>query len=640
MNFREKHREPKEQRAAPLHLNAITNFLLRYRMAMLLLGHTIIFIAAYTVAMSLRFDFSIPPEYLKTFWKSLPFLLITKLTVFTLLRSYNGWWRYVTFNDLVDIGRATIASSVCFALVDYFVLPYQVPRAVILIDLVATGLLLSLVRSSWRLLREGMWPRIKLPDGYTGALMISNHHETMMLAHQINSFHAHRHRVVGLLSEGHSSIGESRAGIPIVGHTEDAINAAARCGASEIWVVAGSISGERLRQLKDLIESSSLDIKIIPPVLGETTKNGQIPIREIDIRDLLQREPVELDMESIRNEITGRPVLVTGAGGSIGSEICRQLLQFQPSDMILVDHRENSVFLIHNELDKSRPMATRLQPCVGDILDHERMVALFNKYRPELVYHAAAHKHVGLMELNTSEAVKNNILGTKTVADLSRQFNVRKFVHISTDKAVNPTSVMGATKQIAERYVHALAQDSNTAFVVVRFGNVLGSNGSVVPIFTNQIAQGGPITITDRRMTRFFMTIPEASQLVLQAASMGRGGEVFVLKMGEQVSILQLAKEMIRLAGLPTGAIEIQLVGMRPGEKLFEELYFDSEERLDTDHPKIQAAYHRPCNLYEIQSIIDSLHNISNLSNAEIRDKLATAVPEFTWNPGTGPVLS
>ena len=702
-------------------------------------------------------------------------------------------------------------------------------------DTVCAGILVGLSRSSWRLTREGFWPGVRLPRDCRGALMITNDHDTSMLAHQINSSST-KYRIVGLLTDDQKVIGSTRAGIPVAGRPEEASLLAPRYSATEVWAVAGGIHGSRLRKLKDQLEPTELKIKIIPPVLSSTNDNGQIPIRDIDIRDLLQREPVVLDTEALSQQLRGRRVMVTGAGGSIGSEICRQIMRFEPSDLVLLDHRENSVFLIHQELESrilktktssavttaeshppwggsrgtsgegteagvvnhsdaqedlplSSPEA-RLSPgrvaspasdadsetgtgssncaapagrgetgtgsncvqhpqgpqaivpvplsppqlhrCVGDILDEPRMRALFEQYRPEFVYHAAAHKHVGLMECNAGQAIKNNIFGTKVVADLANEYGAEKFVLISTDKAVNPTSVMGATKQIAERYINALAQsqpkpgetgtgsscaprelakhpqgreaivpvpispsDSETGtgssncvapavpsgvnvpvpispspeanvpvgrrtvplsppnppwggsrgtsgegqqiptqFIVVRFGNVLGSNGSVVPIFKKQIAEGGPITVTDERMTRFFMTIPEASQLVLQAAAMGRGGEIFVLEMGDQVKIIELARELIRLAGLPQQAIDIQVVGMRPGEKLYEELYFDEEEMLETEHPKIHAAYHRNYSVDDVQATIESLQPFVSRPNVDVRAKLKKIVPEFNWNPG------
>lgn len=296
---------------------------------------------------------------------------------------------------------------------------------------------------------------------------------------------------------------------------------------------------------------------------------------------------------------------------------------------MLVDNGENAVFLINNELMREAP-ESNLRPYVADVLDQERMRQIFEAEQPDLVLHAAAHKHVGLMESNIGQCVRNNVFGTKTVADLAREFETDKFVLISTDKAVNPTSVMGASKQIAERYIHSLAQESKGAFIVVRFGNVLGSNGSVVPLFKKQIQRGGPITVTDERMTRFFMTIPEASQLVLQAAAMGRGGEIFVLEMGEQIKIADLAKDLIRLSGLPSNAIDIEYVGIRPGEKLFEELYFDEEESLETSHPKVRAAYHRSYSVAEVLASIEQLGQLLHCPDSQVRRKLKEIVPEYT----------
>jgi FlaA1/EpsC-like NDP-sugar epimerase len=298
---------------------------------------------------------------------------------------------------------------------------------------------------------------------------------------------------------------------------------------------------------------------------------------------------------------------------------------------MLLDHRENSVFLIHNELSAMDVYTTELHPAVGDILDTERMHVLFDSFRPEIVYHAAAHKHVGLMELQPGEAVKTNIQGTRQIADLANEYGAEKFVMISTDKAVCPTSVMGCTKQIAERYVLALGSQSRTRYVVVRFGNVLGSNGSVVPLFKEQIARGGPVTITDPRMTRFFMTIPEASQLVLQAGCLGEGGEIFVLDMGEQVKILDLAKKMIQLAGLPETAIEIQVVGARPGEKLYEELYLNAETSRPTAHQKIFSANHVAYQYEDVVQCIDRLLDHSRRTPEQLKDLFSEYIPEYQW---------
>jgi len=346
-------------------------------------------------------------------------------------------------------------------------------------------------------------------------------------------------------------------------------------------------------------------------------------------------------MESIRGLVSGASVMVTGAGGSIGSEICRQLVQFQPRVLVLLDRAENGLFFLEREL-RETPMCPRIVVCIADINDEPRMRRLFETHRPQLVFHAAAHKHVPMMEANVSEAVKNNVLGTNMVVNLAHEFRVQRFIFISTDKAVNPTSVMGATKQIAERYVHAMSQESDTAFIVVRFGNVLGSAGSVIPIFKEQIRRGGPITITDARMTRFFMTIPEASQLVLQAAAMGKGHEIFVLDMGEPVKIVDLARDLIRLSGLPEDSIEITFTGLRPGEKLFEELYLDAEETLPTGHPKIRAACPRPWTVEDVQRGVTGLAEcISQFAtDDEMRNEIRSIVIEYTWNPTNGAVAS
>ena len=606
--------------------------LIANRVPILFIAHLVIFAIAYRIAFALRFDFQMPAEFQQKFWSSLPLLLLIKLSVFLALKSFHGWWRYVTFGDMVSIARASFLAFLIVAVVDHFVLPFQIPRAVLILDFMVATALLAATRSSWRLVREGIWPGVRINKGCKPALIISNSHETVVLAHQINSRLNSAYRIVGILSDDERKIGSSRAGIPIIGVPGEAGRLAPRFDTNEVWIVAGEVPGKRLRELKDQYDADDVSIKVIPPTLDSDQANGQIPVRDIDINDLLRREPVELDFENIAGELCGRRVLVTGAGGSIGSEICRQICRFKPSELILVDHRENSVFLINNELSQlCSADVTTLHPAVGDILDEPRMRALFEEHRPEFVYHAAAHKHVGLMEINPGEAIKNNVFGTKCIAELSHEYSARKFVLISTDKAVNPTSVMGCTKQIAERVVHSMAQTSDTAFVVVRFGNVLGSNGSVVPIFKEQIARGGPITITDERMTRFFMSIPEASQLVLQAANMGKGGEIFVLEMGDQLPIIELAREMINLAGLPPDSIEIEVIGSRPGEKLYEELYFDDEETIETAHPKIHAAFHRTYDANEISATFERLKQAVTNSADRIRSELNRIVPEYSY---------
>jgi FlaA1/EpsC-like NDP-sugar epimerase len=304
------------------------------------------------------------------------------------------------------------------------------------------------------------------------------------------------------------------------------------------------------------------------------------------------------------------------------------VLKYHPSRLLLLERTENSLFIVEQEFRTLR-LESEIVPCVGDICDRHRMEWLFEQYHPEIVFHAAAHKHVPMMEFNPGEAIKNNVIGTRLLAELADEYGVHEFVMISTDKAVNPTSIMGVSKQLAERFVHAFSEEATTKFVVVRFGNVLASNGSVVPVFQEQIRRGGPITVTHQDIERFFMTIPEASQLVLQAAAMGKGGEIFVLDMGSPVRIVDLARDLIRLSGLKPDDIEITFTGLRPGEKLYEELYFEDEEMLATPHSKVFVAYHRPCTLAEVRRSIDELANFTNAAPDVIRRKIKAIVPEY-----------
>jgi FlaA1/EpsC-like NDP-sugar epimerase len=359
-------------------------------------------------------------------------------------------------------------------------------------------------------------------------------------------------------------------------------------------------------------------------------------IRDVDINDLLGREAIQLDTDLIETFIRGKTILVTGAGGSIGSEMCRQICHFGPKLLLLVEQAENPLFYIERELREKFPDIT-MTAVVCDITDQSRVEGIFEKYRPEIIIHAAAHKHVPLMEGNPGEAIKNNVVGSRTVADAADKFGAGSFVMISTDKAVNPTSIMGSSKRVAELYVQDLNRTSKTHFVTVRFGNVLGSDGSVVPIFKKQIAQGGPLTVTHPEMKRYFMTIPEASQLVLQAASMGKGGEIFVLDMGEPVKIVDLATELITLSGFRPGEdIEITFTGLRPGEKLFEELSIKGEDMQETRHPKIGIWKNIPMDRDRLRAKIAELVALAKIGeHAVIAAKIKELVPEYIGGNGS-----
>jgi FlaA1/EpsC-like NDP-sugar epimerase len=601
------------------------------RIWLLAAAHAVIFAAAYYTAFLLRFDFVIPEKYAADLSATLVSVVGAQLLIFALLGQFHGWWRYVTFSDLTAVVRATLLSLIALAVLkSLFYLP--IPRTVVLIDGILVIGMLGSVRASWRMFGEVFHPMLNAKD-CRWALLVGTDLSNGILAHQIQSHFRLPYRVRGLLSIDDFVAATHIGQIPILGAVENVAQIAGTYRVTDVLVVAGTLPGPRLRKLMEACGSEKLNLKIIRPLEDRLSGDDHVPVRNIEINDLLGRDPVTLDTENIDKLLEGRRVMVTGAGGSIGSEICRQIMAFRPDSLILVGRGENRIFAIERELRDLRADTT-LYACIGDVTNRERMDQLFKTHRPEIVFHAAAHKHVPLMEANVGEAIRNNVFGTKCVADLADRYGSISFVLISTDKAVHPSSVMGATKQIAERYVHTLSQESATRFTVVRFGNVLGSAGSVVPIFQQQIRAGGPITITDPRMTRFFMTIPEASQLVLQAATMGAGGEIFVLEMGEPVKIVDLARDLIRLSGLPEYAIEINFTGVRPGEKLYEELYFDDEETLPTSHPKVRAAYHRPYSLAEVRRAVAQLERMLGDPEELLRRKLREIVPEFNSPSG------
>jgi FlaA1/EpsC-like NDP-sugar epimerase len=400
-------------------------------------------------------------------------------------------------------------------------------------------------------------------------------------------------------------------GVPVLGGLADIALLAATHRVQELLVSTDSISSKQLRSLVADSRQLGFRVKIIPSYEQLLDQRVEIQPRSVAIEDLLRREPVRLDMNNIHDWIDGRIVMVTGSAGSIGSEICRQLLQFRPEQIVLVDRSESGQFFLERELQALAP-DQKLEVCMADITDRGRIETLMRRYRPEIIFHAAAYKHVPLMETNPGEAVKNTVQATRNLAELAERYGVGSFVMISTDKAVNPSSVMGACKRLAELYVQALADGgARCKFVTVRFGNVLDSAGSVVPIFRSQIAAGGPVTVTHPDMTRYFMTIPEASQLVIQAGAMGTGGEIFVLDMGEAVRIVDLAADMIRLSGLRVDEdIEIEFTGLRPGEKLVEELFDHQEQHACTRHEKIMVAVG---GRYEMQRVQWAIAHLSGI---------------------------
>lgn len=399
--------------------------------------------------------------------------------------------------------------------------------------------------------------------------------------------------------------------ITVQGKTKDIEKLVEKKKITDIIIAIPSLGRTGIRSIYEICAKTGAKVKIMPKI--EDVMTGKVSVndmRDVNIEDLLGREEVQLDLKAIADKITNKTILVTGAGGSIGSEICRQVLEFRPKQLILLGHGESSIYNIDMELRQKKTKNTELIPIIADVQDRNRIFNIVATYKPDVVYHAAAHKHVPLMEANPFEAVKNNIFGTKNVAEAADMFNVTHFVLVSTDKAVNPPNIMGATKRFAEMIVQNLAKTSKTKFAAVRFGNVLGSRGSVVPLFKRQIAKGGPVTVTDPKMTRYFMTIPEASKLVIQAGTLAAGGEIFVLDMGEPVKIVDLAKNLIKLSGYTEDEIQIKFTGVRPGEKLYEELLNENERQSEYIFPKIYIGKATPISQMEMDYIINELPNM------------------------------
>ncbi len=597
-------------------------FLLSNRIWILGIVHLVLFSAIYTFAFALRFDLKIPDTYRVRFFVTLPVIVGIKIIIFGIGGQLHGWWRMVSFRDLIGIARACLICFLVLLAADYFSHNVRIPRSVLISDMLLSLLVIGGLRSSWRVFDEVLRP-VWRPDQYQATALVGIDTETIFLAGQIQSHGRLPLRVVGLISVNPISKkqkNQTAGGFQVLGALDHLEQIATYHNLSKVLVHTELLPGKVMRELMDQCKKTDIELQIVPKFEQRMDGTKTIPTRSINIEDLLRREPAELDLGDIRDLITGKTVLVTGAGGSIGSEICRQVHRFNPERLVLLGRGENRIFHIDNELNRLGRQTIQ-ETVIADIRDRERIDEVFDRYKPAVVFHAAAHKHVPLMEKNVREAVINNVLGTKSVVDAADRHGCSKFVLISSDKSVRPSSVMGATKRVAEMYVSAISCRSKTQFMSVRFGNVLGSAGSVVPLFKQQIERGGPITVTDERMTRFFMTIPEASQLVIQAASMGTGGDLFVLDMGSPVKIVDLARDLIRLSGLPENAIDIVFSGTRPGEKLYEELADDEGDIHATKHPKILSVERLPCDETAVENLIAFLTS-PEADVEEIRSRL------------------
>ncbi|MGD9633455.1 MAG: polysaccharide biosynthesis protein [Pirellulales bacterium] len=596
-----------------------------------------LFAATYCGAYLLRFAGEEDTRYWPVLMSTLGIAVALKWILFAWYRVYEGWTRYVTFHDLLLLGKAITASTVALTLFDAFALPMlQIPRSMLLIDWGLTLVVIGAARALPRILRDdGIWflgSQRGVPSLIVGA---NDSGEALLRTIRTNA--ALNYRVVGFVDDSPGVQGLQIGGVPVVGTCEDLPSLVERLGVEEVLLTAGELPGTQVRRLIETARTANFRVKVLPSFEQLLAERVAVHPRPVAIEDLLCRPAVELDLESLRDWLTGQVVMVTGSAGSIGSEICRQLVRLEPKQLIAVDRAESPQFFLEQELQRlaHESRDTEIVARLADITDAARLDALLAETRPDVIFHAAAYKHVPLMESHCGEAIKNIVVATRNLVDLAEDHQVSALVMISTDKAVNPTSVMGCCKRLAEQYVQARSAASRCRFVTVRFGNVLDSAGSVVPIFREQIARGGPVTVTHPGVIRYFMMIPEAAQLVLQAGAMGKGGEIFVLDMGEPVRILDLAHDMIRLSGLRVGEdIEIEITGLRPGEKLYEELYDDTvENRQATSHPKIMVAASARRHILEVTHDIQRLSEITHAPNNFIRQALFEIVPTGAEQP-------
>ena len=585
---------------------------------------------AWILAAWLRFNLDIPSEFERLMLGRLPYVMLIYAVTFWALGLYRGLWRFASLPDvrriLLAVGIGGLAVPALFALARVGV---PVPRTVYLLSPLLLAAMMGGSRFAYRAWKEGHFGSLVTKPGATSVLVLGAGQAGAILLKELAANPAWW--VVGLLADDPRKQGAELLGEKVLGPIDRVAQISDQLGVVHAIIAMPGASHAARKRALDLCVSADMSVMTVPAIADIVSGKVSVSaLRAVELDDLLGRDPVQLDEAGMHGFLDGRTVLVTGAGGSIGSELCRQIARFAPARIVLFDSSEYALYLIESEF---RDAHARLEVAavIGDAKDEPRVREVFARYRPQVVFHAAAYKHVPLMEDdNAFQAVANNVLSTIVVAREASRAGTHKFVLVSTDKAVNPANVMGASKRLAE-VACQLLQAAATQFVIVRFGNVLGSTGSVVPRFREQIARGGPVTVTHRDIQRYFMSIPEAAQLVMQAAMMGKGGEIFVLDMGEPVKIADLARELIRLSGLAEGDIRIEYTGLRPGEKLYEEPLADAERTLPTPHPKLRVAQARaPQTSRFIDDVLGWLASPGDTSGAAVRAKLREWVPEYT----------
>lgn len=591
----------------------------------------------------LRFEFhwnDIPTEFWNTILEYAAINIVTTIVVFAIFRLYSNLWRYAGEWEIISIVFAVGISSV-IQFVGIHLLRLPLPRSFYIIYFLLMVIATLASRFSYRI-RHAMAERMNshrnslksIGTNVENVLIFGAGKAGQMLLREIKeSAYVEGKNVACILDDNPEKKGNYLMGVPILGGRELLDDAVKHYNIKEIMVAIPSMDDIERRKLAQLCTMTNCKVKMLPGIYQLINDDSKVPnlqgsLRHVELEDLLGREPVKTDMDSITGYLGDKTVLVTGGGGSIGSELCRQVAQACPKKLVLLDIYENNAYNLQLELQKTYP-ALDLSVVIASVRDRKRMEEVFATFAPDILFHAAAHKHVPLMEANPWEAIKNNVMGTEIVADLACKNKVKKFIMISTDKAVRPTNIMGASKRICEMIVQSYSGSPNTEFAVVRFGNVLGSNGSVVPLFKKQIAEGGPVTVTHPDIIRYFMTIPEAASLVLQAGAYAKGGEIFILDMGEPVKILDMAKHLIRLSGrIPDVDIQIKFTGLRPGEKLYEELLMD-EEKTETQNNRIYVGQQIPIDKEALKEQLNALYEAAYRGDGKIREMVRDLVPEY-----------
>ncbi|MCG7935045.1 MAG: polysaccharide biosynthesis protein [Candidatus Thiodiazotropha taylori] len=593
------------------------------------LAHDVLMVPiAWFLAFWFRYNLEVVPvSFYQDALQALLYILPVQLAAFLLFGLYRGIWRFASLPDILRILKAVLVGTVVgVALLFVFTRAGGVPRSVPVIHAILLVMLLSGPRLIYRLLKDR---HLDLAPGKR-VLIVGSGKAGEMLARDILRNRRGDFRPVAFVDDKQRRQGREIHGLPVAGTSEDIPALCDELSIDIIMLAIPSASSSQMRRVVEFCESANVPFRSVPQLNDLMSGNVQINhLRQVSIEDLLGRNPVSLDWQAIDATLAGKVILVTGAGGSIGSELCRQLAKLKPARLVLLENSEFNLYSIEMELLNSYP-EMNLECHLGDVTDQPYVESLFNELRPEVVFHAAAYKHVPMLENRIRQAVRNNVLGTRVVAEMANRYATGVFVLVSTDKAVNPANVMGASKRAAEIFCQNLNAHSDTRFITVRFGNVLGSAGSVIPLFRKQIEEGGPVTVTDPRMERYFMTIPEACQLIMQTVVMGEGGEIFVLDMGEPIKISYLAEQMIHLSGRTLGQdIQIEYIGLRPGEKLYEELFHEKEELAKTSHQKVLLAHHRQVDWPWLNGVMQQMSSATEaLDSQQLRLLLGQLVPE------------